>query len=71
MTPTPKPNALRQSERWMKPPPGQLKQNCDVSFMQETAMGAWGFVIVIRDLDGYVVSSGRGKVNHLLGAFQD
>ena len=28
----------------------------------------WGFVI--RDSDGDVVSAGRGKVEHLLGAFQ-
>lgn len=68
MLPMPKPKAPRQCERWKKPPPGILKLNCDASYMQESSMGAWGFVI--RDSDGDVVSSGKGKVNHLLGAFQ-
>jgi hypothetical protein len=36
--------------------------------MQESSMGAWGFVN--RDSNGDVVSSSKGKVNHLLGAFQ-
>lgn len=38
------------------------------TYMQESSMGAWGFVN--RDSNGDVVSSSKGKVNHLLGAFQ-
>jgi hypothetical protein len=63
-----KPSTQKRRERWQKPPPGKLKLNCDASYIYESTMGAWGFVI--RDSDGDVVSSGRGKVNHLLGAFQ-
>jgi hypothetical protein len=60
-----KPSSQKRRERWHKPPPGKLKLNCDVSYIYKSTMGAWGFVI--RDSDGDVVSSGRGKVNHLLG----
>jgi len=58
----------RRSGRWSKPPAGKLKLNCDASFLPGTSMGTWGFVI--RDSDGDAVSAGRGKVEHLLGAFQ-
>jgi hypothetical protein len=58
----------RRSGRWSKPPAGKLKLNCDASFLLGASMGTWGFVI--RDSDGDVVSAGRGKVEHLLGAFQ-
>ena len=58
----------RRKERWAKPPVGKLKLNCDASFIPGAATGSWGFVI--RDSDGDVVSAGRGKAEHLLGAFQ-
>ncbi|XP_066341757.1 uncharacterized protein [Miscanthus floridulus] len=58
----------RRKGKWSKPPAGKLKLNCDASFIPSAAMGTWGFVI--RESDGDVVSAGRGKVEHLLGAFQ-
>jgi ribonuclease HI len=46
-----------------------LKMNCDASFKAEAESntGSWGFII--RDNDGDVVLTGRGRINHLLSAF--
>jgi len=52
-----------------KPPDdGGLKLNCDASFKAENMSGSWGFLI--RDHDGSVVLTGRGRLNHVLSAFQ-
>lgn len=42
--------------------------NCDASFRASDQSGSWGFVI--RDSDGEVILTGRGRINHLLSAFQ-
>ncbi|XP_066373674.1 uncharacterized protein [Miscanthus floridulus] len=60
------PKPLR-SVRWQKPPEGYLKLNCDASFINETKAGSWGFLI--RDHDGEVVMSGRGRISYALSAF--
>lgn len=52
---------------WSKPPEGVLKLNCDASFAANSQSGSWGFLI--RDSEGEVALSGRGKVNHLMSAF--
>jgi superfamily II RNA helicase len=44
-----------------------LKINCDASFKPESNTASWGFII--RDNDGDVVLTGRGRINHLLSAF--
>jgi hypothetical protein len=46
---------------------GTLKLNCDACFSPEQRSGSCGFLL--RDSDGDVVLSGRGKINHLLSAF--
>jgi len=58
----------QKNVRWVRPPDGVLKLNCDASFFQEEGWGGWGFII--RDSDGDVVLSGWGRVNHLLNALQ-
>lgn len=45
-----------------------VKLNCDGSYLPVDKMGSWGFLI--RDWDGDMVLAGRGKINHLLCAFQ-
>lgn len=55
--------------RWRKQPEGFLKLNCDVSFIQESKSGSWGFLI--RDHDEDVVMLGRGRINNVLSAFHD
>lgn len=57
-----------QHAHWKRPTIDHLKVNCDASFHQKGGDGSWG--AVIRDHEGDVVSSGSGKVNHLLNAFQ-
>lgn len=57
----------RQLEKWSKPPAGVLKMNCDASFLPNSSSGSWGFLI--RDGEGDVIVTGRGKVDHLLNAF--
>jgi ribonuclease HI len=54
--------------RWEKPLAGHLKLNCDASFKSETGESSWGFLVC--DWDGDVVLTKRGKINHLLSAFQ-
>ena len=57
----------RQSTHWTKPPENTLKLNCDASFFPDERTGSWG--TLIRDSDGDLVLSGRGRVNHLLSPF--
>jgi hypothetical protein len=52
---------------WSRPPADYLKLNCDGSFRSADQSGSWGFII-IRDWEGDVVLTGRGRVNHLLSA---
>jgi ribonuclease HI len=59
---------VRQVQRWLRPPEGYLKVNCDASFDPAEKSGGWGFLI--QDNDGDVVLNGWGRVNHLLNAFQ-
>lgn len=54
-------------KQWCKPTVGYLKINCDAAF-EEERNGGWGYVI--RDADGDVVSTGRGRLNHVLDSFQ-
>ena len=54
--------------RWSKPLEGVLKLNCDASYFVESNSGNWGFLI--RESDGDVILTGRGKVDYLLSAFQ-
>ena len=58
----------RRKEYWRKPPQGFLKLNCDGSFLPSSMEGSWGYLI--RDCDGDVIVSGRGKIECLLNAFQ-
>jgi hypothetical protein len=51
---------------WSRPPVDYLKLNCDGSFRSADQSGSWGFII--RDWEGDVVLTGRGRVNHLLSA---
>jgi len=44
-----------------------LKLNCNAAFLVETHSGSWG--VIIRDADGEVVNTGRGRVNHLRNPF--
>lgn len=57
-----------KKDRWCKPPQNYLKLNCDGSFMPHSGSGSWGFII--RNCEGDVVTSGRGKISHVLNAFQ-
>uniref|UniRef100_A0A0A9D8Q3 RNase H type-1 domain-containing protein n=1 Tax=Arundo donax TaxID=35708 RepID=A0A0A9D8Q3_ARUDO len=57
-----------QEARWSKPAVDILKINCDASFNPITNAGGWGFAI--RDSDGDVIIAGRGRINHLIDAFQ-
>jgi hypothetical protein len=57
----------RQPARWTKPPADTLKLNCDASFFPESKTGSWG--VLIRDCDGDLVLTGRGRINHLLNPF--
>lgn len=57
----------RKKGQWNKPPSGVLKLNCDGSFRARGNTGSWGFLI--RDSDVDIVTTGRGRVNHLLSAF--
>jgi hypothetical protein len=57
----------RKKGQWNKPPSGVLKLNCDGSFRARGNTGSWGFAI--RDSDVDIVTTGRGRVNHLLSAF--
>jgi len=57
----------RQPARWTRPPADILKLNCDASFLPESKTGSWG--VLIRDCDGDLVSTGRGRINHLLSPF--
>lgn len=64
-----KPNTQQQGgsrgvKNWSRPPAGTLKLNCDAVFNLENKSGGWSFLI--RDIDGDVVLSGWGRVNHLL-----
>jgi ribonuclease HI len=63
----PKPHNSVSRVKWSKPPEDFLKLNCDGSFIKETRAGSWGFLI--RDHDGDVVLTGRGKINNALSAF--
>lgn len=65
---TPSSQSPATRARWCKPPEGSLKLNCDASFFQASMSGSWGFLI--RDHDGDVVMSGRGKINNVPSAFQ-
>jgi hypothetical protein len=47
-----------RTERWVRPPEGVLKLNCDASFISGERCGGWSFLI--RDSDGDVVLSGWG-----------
>ena len=58
----------RPKELWRKPPRGFLKLNWDASFLPSSLSGSWGFLV--RDSEGDVVVSGRGKIDHLLNAFK-
>jgi len=64
------PNVQRSQAnvKWCRPPEGVLKLNCDASFRADENTGSWGFII--RDHDGDVVLTGRGRLNHVLSAFQ-
>ena len=50
------------------PPEGVLKLNCDASLYIDSLIGGWAFLI--RDHDGDVMMTGRGRLNHVLSAFQ-
>jgi hypothetical protein len=54
--------------KWRRPPDGILKLNCDASFRAEEKAKSWDFII--RDHDGDVVLTGRGRLNYVLSAFQ-
>jgi len=41
--------------------------NCDASLLPNSSSGSWGFLI--RDDEGDVIVTGRGKVDHLLNVF--
>jgi ribonuclease HI len=41
--------------------------NCDTSFFLDELTGSWG--ALIRDSDGDLVLSGRGRINHILSPF--
>ena len=58
----------RRTDKWHRSPAGVLKLNCDASYKAAERSGSWGFVI--RDNDGDVVMTGRGRINHLLSPFQ-
>jgi hypothetical protein len=58
---------VRHWAHWTKPPEDVLKLNVDASFFHESKAGSWGFLI--RDSDGDVMLTERGRVNHLLSAF--
>lgn len=62
-----RPAKQQRQVRWHKPPEGYLKLNCDASFISETKAGSWGFLI--RDVEGEVVMSGRGRISFALSAF--
>jgi len=62
------PQMMSSKIQWSKPPIGVLKLNCDASVVKETMEGSWGFLI--RDHDGDVIMSRRGRINHALSAFQ-
>jgi ribonuclease HI len=53
-------------KKWCKPPENVLKVNIDGSFKPNEMNGSWGFLI--RDSDGDLVKTGRGKVDNLLSA---
>ncbi|KAG0522165.1 hypothetical protein BDA96_07G013300 [Sorghum bicolor] len=53
----------RRIGRWVRPPEGMLKLNCDASYYQEEGCGGWGFII--GDNDGDVVLSGWGASESL------
>jgi hypothetical protein len=57
---------VRHWAHWTKPPEDVLKLNVDASFFHESKAGSWGFLI--RDSDGDVMLTERGRVNHLLSA---
>jgi hypothetical protein len=63
-----RPFQRKEQRRWLKPPEGKLKLNCDASFSPNSCDGGWGYVI--RDSDGDVVSAGLGRVEFLLNAFE-
>jgi hypothetical protein len=54
--------------KWRRPPNGVLKLNCDASFQAEESTGSWSFII--RDHDGDVMMTGKGRLNFVLSAFQ-
>ena len=54
--------------RWQKPRTGELKLNIDGAFNCDKHDGGWGFIL--RDDQGRVVSSGAGREDFLLDAFQ-
>ena len=58
----------RQKRRWQKPRTGELKLNTDGAFNSDKHDGGWGFIS--RDHQGRVVSSGAGREDFLLDAFQ-
>jgi ribonuclease HI len=53
-------------KKWCKPPENVLKVNIDGSFKPNEMNGSWGFLI--RDSDGDLVKTGRGKVDNLWSA---
>lgn len=67
-TANPTANQEQQQYKWSKPPVDILKLNCDGSFSPETRAGSWG--VLIRDHEGDVIMSGRGRVNHLMTPMQ-
>jgi hypothetical protein len=56
----------RQLNHWTKPLVDTLKLNCDASY-QATGIGSWG--ALIRDSDGDLVLSRRGRMDHVLSPF--
>jgi ribonuclease HI len=59
---------FRQRTQWQRPRAGELKLNTDGAFNGDKHDGGWGFLI--RDDQGRVVSSGAGREDFLLYAFQ-
>lgn len=51
-------------QRWEKPDGDNVKVNCDAAFHPTTRNGGWG--CIIRDLEGDVVMTLRGRVEALL-----
>ena len=55
-----RPPIVTLQPRWWQPARGCLKINFDGAFVQETNVGAWGFVV--RDHEGQPVLAGAGNL---------